>query len=87
MTSVMTSWYKSTCGENGIQLVLCLCESYLVLSVCKNMPKSQFKVKHEGESKSQFKQCVPPCECYMCAGDTYRFVCGLLGSEACGGGS
>ncbi len=45
-----------------------------MLSVPKkeNMPKSQFKAKHKGEkSESQYKQCVPPCVHYLCAGDIH----------------
>ncbi len=44
-----------------------------MLSVCHHAKKkkSQYKAKHEGESKSQYKQCVPPCKRYLCAGDTH----------------
>ncbi len=48
-----------------------------MLSVPKkeNMPKSQFKAKHKGEkSKSQYKQCVPPCVRYLCTGDKSAFT-------------
>ncbi len=87
----MTSWYKSTCGETGVSFLhsasaLCLCESYLVLSVClskkkKKMPKSQYKAKHEGESKSHYRQCVPPCKRYLCAGDTPSLCVVCLGAR------
>ncbi len=34
-----------------------------------------------GESKSQDKQCVPPCKCYMCAGDTHSLCVVCLGAR------
>ncbi len=45
------------------------------------MPKSQFKAKHKGESKSQYKQCVPPCKRYLCAGDTHSLCVVCLGAR------
>ncbi len=45
------------------------------------MPKSQFKAKHKGEMKSQYKQCVPPCKCYLCAGDTHSLCVVCLGAR------
>ncbi len=45
------------------------------------MPKSQFKAKHKDESKSQYKQCVPPCKRYLCAGDTHSLCVVCLGAR------
>ncbi len=53
-----------------IQLALCVSVSLIWCCLSVIMPKSQYKAKHEGESKSQYKQCVPPCKRYLCAGDT-----------------
>ncbi len=45
------------------------------------MPKSQFKAKQKGESKSQYKQCVPSCKSYLCAGDTHSLCVVWLGAR------
>ncbi len=46
------------------------------------MSKSQYKVKHvKGESRSQHKLRVPPCERYMSAGDTHSLCVVCLGAE------
>ncbi len=46
------------------------------------MPKSQFNAKHKGEkSESQYKQCVPLCVRYLCAGDTHSLCVVCLGAR------
>ena len=46
------------------------------------MPKSKAKVKHtDGDSKSRYRLCVPPCPRYITGGDTHNLCVVCLGSK------
>ncbi len=88
---VMTSIYKSTCSETGVNFLSFSKRSVRVLSIqsvvsliwcCLSHKLHKMSKKHyKGASSAQYKQCVPLCKRYMTAGDTHSLCTVCLGAE------
>ncbi len=74
------------CGGNSGSFchsasTLCVCVLFTVCHVESIMSKAKEKCKHRGESKQQFRLCVPPCPCYIMSGDSHNLCVVCLGAK------